>query len=177
MHAAVEERSEPSRDQTSQVGSFPSDTVVLGIGNVLLSDDGIGVLVAERLRNSLPADATHKIVDGGTMSHALLPLIQDTEKLIVIDAGQLGCQPGAVRIFENDAIDRYLERSGARTVHEVSLGDLLTMARLTDALPRRRALVVIQPLRIDWGSTPTREVREAIPIAARKVQELMEAWS
>lgn len=151
--------------------------LVLGLGNLLLRDDGVGVAVIEHLRTSPTVALDAEVVDGGTLSHTLLPLIEDSDPLIVVDACDLRCPAGTVRVFRKSAMDQYLGRRGARSVHEVGLSDLLDMARLRDSLPQRRALVAIQPRRVDWGSALSPEVEDAVPAAAREVHRLLEAWS
>lgn len=148
---------------------------VLGIGNVLLGDDGAGVAVAESLRDELCAQGID-VIDGGTLSHSLLPIIEDCEALVAIDAGQLHARPGTVKVFDGTAMDEYLLKRRSGTVHEVGLADLLDMARLRDALPRQRALVAIQPGRIGWGSELSPEVGQAVAPAAAEVRRLLEAW-
>ena len=67
-------------------------------------------------------------------------------------------------------------RGGLQSVHEVGLSDLMDIARLTDTLPARRALVGIQPKYMDWGDSPTPEVAAAISGAAEAVLELVRRW-
>jgi hydrogenase maturation protease len=149
---------------------------VLGIGNILLSDDGAGVKVADYLRDELSGLGVD-VIDGGTLSYTLLPLIEDATVLIAIDAGQVDSDPGTVQVFEGAAMDEYLARRPSGTVHEVGLADLMDMARLRDALPERRALVAIQPSSVDWGDSLTPEVEKAVPTAATHVRRLLGAWS
>jgi len=148
---------------------------VLGIGNILLGDDGAGIVVAESLRDELDAWGID-VVDGGTLSHSLLPIIEDCEGLVAIDAAQLHARPGTVKVFDGVAMDEYLLKRRSGTVHEVGLADLLDMARLRDALPGQRALVAVQPGRIGWGSELSPDVGRAIPAAAGEVRRLLEAW-
>lgn len=149
--------------------------MVLGIGNILLGDDGAGVTVADSLREVLSVSGV-SVIDGGTLSYTLLPLIEDSRQLIAVDAGKIDSEPGTVRIFEGIAMDEYLGRRSARTVHEVGLRDLLDMARLRDALPAYRALVAIQPSSLEWGHGLSTSVAHAVPEAARAVCRLLEAW-
>ncbi len=148
---------------------------VLGIGNTLLGDDGAGVAVAESLRDELDARGID-VIDGGTLSHSLLPIIEDCEALVAIDAGELHARPGTVKVFDGAAMDEYLLKRRTGTVHEVGLADLLDMARLRDALPGQRALVAIQPGRIGWGVELSPDVGQAVPAAADEVRRLLEAW-
>ena len=118
-----------------------NEVLVLGFGNVLLSDDGAGIRLLERLRTDV-GPAVADFVDGGTLSFSLLPLIQDTDSLLVIDAADLQGVAGSIDLFEGCAMDQFLATTRRRTVHELGLIDLLDMARLHDCLPRRRALLV-----------------------------------
>ncbi len=151
-------------------------TLILGIGNTLLADEGIGVHVIQHLQDhheDLPDTA---LVDGGTLSFTLATAIEDADNLIVIDAAQLHALPGTVKTFIDDDMDDFLQTNTKRSVHEVGLMDLMTVARLADQLPARRALIGIQPQKIDWGDRPTDEVGAAIPVVCRQVQQLVEAW-
>jgi hydrogenase maturation protease len=157
------------------VGPARSTALVLGIGNVLLSDDGAGVKLVERLQSELGADAAN-FVDGGTLSFSLLSYVESADSMLVIDAADLGSAPGTINLFEGVAMDRFLASVRRRTVHEVGLIDLLDMARLQDCLPSRRALLCIQPYRIDWSETLSAPVAQALPAAGRQAQALLERW-
>jgi hydrogenase maturation protease len=150
-------------------------TTILGIGNSLLRDEGIGIHVLKALQARLPADDALSFVDGGTLSFTLAAEIEASDRLIVIDAAQLGEEPGTVRCFIDKEMDSFLG-SCKRSVHEVGLLDLLDIARLTQTLPGQRALVGIQPASVDWGEEPTEAVAAAIPVAVQKVCDLLELW-
>ena len=150
-------------------------TLVLGIGNTLLTDEGAGIHVLQHLQQIHPETDDVTYLDGGTLSFTLAEAVEDADNLIVLDAAQLNDRPGTVDCMVNDDMDRFLGTS-KRSVHEVGLLDLLDIARLTDNLPERRALVAIQPDIVDWGDSPTDSVAAAIPEAAEKVAELMRKW-
>lgn len=149
-------------------------TLVLGLGNVLLSDEAIGPLVVRQLAQQGGSEGV-RYLDGGTLSFTLAEPIGAADELIVVDASIMGAEPGTVRIFEGEAMDRRL-RVHAKSVHEVSLADLLDMARLTDTLPRRRALVGIEPSLVAWGDGLSPPMARALPEAMRQVQVLIAAW-
>jgi len=149
---------------------------VLGIGNRLLSDDGAGPAVIDRL-SSDPARHRHATYrDGGTIGLALLPEIEDASALIAVDAAELNAAPGTIRVFEGEAMDAQLS-GRKKTVHEVALSDLLSAAALAGTLPARRALVAVQPETVEWGMTPSAAVAGAIPAACAAVSELVERWT
>lgn len=151
-------------------------TVVLGVGNTLLTDEGVGVHVVEQLRRDYPDLDAVEYLDGGTLSFTLAGPMAEAEKLIIIDAAELKAAPGTVTLFENQAMDDYLGYGKRRSVHEVSLLDLLAIAHLTDSLPARRALIGIQPQELGWGDAPSPVVAAAIPQACAMALDLIRKW-
>lgn len=150
-------------------------TLVLGLGNVLLTDEAVGSIAVHRLKAQSDADNRLMLLDGGTLSFTLALPIAECERLIVIDAAALGEPPGTFRVFEDEAMDRQLSRH-AKSVHEVSLADLMDIARLTGTLPRRRALIGIEPAVVDWGDGLTPEVDAALPEVMNRVRGLIRRW-
>lgn len=150
-------------------------TLVLGVGNPLMSDDGVGQRLLAELVSLQPPLAGVDYVDAGTLSFLLLPRIEDCTALLVLDAGRLDDTPGAVREFSGADMDEFL-KSASCSVHEVGLRDLLDAARLTEALPSRRALVAVQPGRVDWGDALSPSVAAAVPAAAVLARDILERW-
>jgi len=150
-------------------------TLVLGIGNTLLSDEGLGIHLLHYLQAQNPTHPGVTWLDGGTLSFTLAPDIEDHENLIVLDAAQLNEPPGTVKLLEGSAMDRFIGH-GNRSVHEVGLVDLMAIARLQDHLPRQRALLGIQPAELGWGELPSKVVSRVIPDAASQVMDLLYRW-
>jgi hydrogenase maturation protease len=153
-----------------------STILVLGLGNSLLSDDGVGIHVVEALRGEFGRRPDISLRDGGTLGLVLLPEIEDAGAVILVDASEVGGAPGDVRVFEGEAMDRQLGGT-KRTAHEVAAADLLDAAALTGQRPERRALVAIQAASTEWGLSPTSPVASAIPAACDRVRALIERWS
>ena len=151
-------------------------TLVLGIGNSLLTDEGIGVHVVAVLRHHYGTLPGVEYLDGGTLSYTLADDIARARNLIVVDAARMGEAPGTLKCFLDQDMDRYLLAAHG-SVHEVGLGDLLDIARLTDTLPVRRAMIGIEPESLDWGERPTPRVAEAIEPAARQILALLQQWN
>lgn len=151
-------------------------TLVLGIGNVLLRDEGAGVHAVRQLASRLPPREDITLVDGGTLSFFLADAIENASQLIVIDAAQLNAEPGATRIFLGAEMDAFVGGNRRCSVHEVCLIDLMAIALLTDKLPEKRALIGIQPHQIDWGETPSSPVVAAIHQACNQTLQLIETW-
>ncbi len=176
---AIEELAHP-RNQHSNADCGGSQQslrriVVLGIGNILLRDDGVGVRVVEHLRGE-PRSPAPEFIDGGTLSFSLLELIATADAMLVADAAELGEIPGTVRLFEDESMDRFLSGARHRSVHEVSLSDVLDMARLSDCLPKRRALLSIQPMTIDWGEALSPELAASFEAACTQAREVLGRW-
>lgn len=150
-------------------------TLILGIGNTLLADEGLGIHLLDHLRNRHPALPGVTYLDGGTLSFTLAPQIEACQNLIVLDAAQLQSPPGSIRLFQGEDMDHFVA-NGRRSVHEVGLVDLMSIARLQDRLPARRALLGIQPLELGWGEAPSALVAQAIPEAAALVIDLLYKW-
>lgn len=150
-------------------------TLILGLGNVLLTDEAVGAVVVRRLSEMDPGGSRAIYLDGGTLSFTLASSIAEARKLIVVDAAAMGEQPGTVRVLEGEAMDRQLS-AHAKSVHEVGLSDLMDMARLTDSLPEHRALIGIEPKTVDWGDRLTPEVEQAVQGACCAVLALIDRW-
>jgi hydrogenase maturation protease len=150
--------------------------LILGIGNTLLSDEGVGVHMLDYLHRHHPQLSGVQLLDGGTLSFTLAPYIETAGQLVVLDAAELLAPAGTVQVFSGDDMDRFAGRT-KRSVHEVSLGDLLAIARLTGSLPAHRALVAIQPENVDWGSSLSSPVKQALPQAACEVLALLQQWN
>ena len=150
-------------------------TLVLGIGNTLLSDDGAGIHTITYLRDAHGELPGVRYVDGGTLSFVFMEAIAGADELIVVDAAELGDPAGTVRHFEGEAMDRFLRTPG-RSAHEIGVADILELARLRGWTVERRALVAIQPDRLGWGVGPSPPVARAIPEAAERVVRLVKEW-
>jgi len=152
-----------------------NNTLILGIGNTLLADEGTGVHMLDYMSRHHPDLTSVEYLDGGTLSFTLAPWIEEADNLIVIDAAELDAPPGTVEVFNGQEMDRFAGKT-KRSVHEVSLGDLLAIAHLTDAIPENRVLIAIQPEKVDWGSCLSNPVKRALPIAAQQIVERLGRW-
>jgi hydrogenase maturation protease len=149
--------------------------LILGIGNTLLGDEGVGVHVVRAMRTQYRGEGAIHYMDGGTLSFTLAEPIARADGLIVVDAARMSSPPGTVRAFQNGAMDRYL-RGNRQSVHEVSLADLLDIARLTESLPERRALVGIEPKLIDWSESLSEAVQPAVNRAIDEIVSILSNW-
>ena len=154
-------------------------TLILGLGNILLSDDGVGIHVVRALEAREQKGLIGHVIalrDGGTIGLTLLTEIEEFGELIVIDAMEMGAEPGTVRCFEGAAMDAQL-CGKKRTAHEVALADLIMAAQLAGFAPQRRALVAVQPEKTTLGLEPTAAVQAAIQPACAAIENLLTEWN
>ncbi len=148
--------------------------LVLGIGNLVMSDDGIGVrvvqLLAERYR--FPAQVT--ILDGGTLGLDLLPKLEGVERLLVVDAVDTGAPPGTVVRLAGDEVPVALEAKVSP--HQMGLKDLLAVAMLQGFAPREMVLWGVQPALIELGMELSPAVADALEPLTRHVVTELGRW-
>jgi hydrogenase maturation protease len=165
----------PERPEKSSGDSSGVQVLVLGIGNMLLRDDGVGLRVLQALEQDFPRDERLAFVDGGTIGFLLSALVEQAPELLVIDAVRMAAPPGSARCFENEAMDHFL--TGRRSsVHEIGLRDVLDMARLTGTLPRRRALVGVEPGTVELGEELSPDVERGVASAVLLARGVLERW-
>jgi len=150
-------------------------TLVLGVGNPLMSDDGVGIRIMETLAAQSPALDGVEYLDAGTLSLLLLPRFGRCLALLVLDAAQLGGVPGDLRVLHGADMDDFF-RSARGSVHEVGIRDLLDAARLMDSLPPQRAFVGVQPGRLAIGSSLSPPVHSSVATATARARAILEQW-
>ncbi len=111
-----------------------TETLVLGLGNILLGDEGVGVRVVERLLEQYEFPEGVRVMDGGTLGLDLLPYIEEASRLLVIDAVQARKAPGTLVRMAGDEIPVFLDASKV-SPHQEGLQDLLAVAMLKGYLP------------------------------------------
>jgi len=151
-------------------------TLILGIGNTLLTDEGVGIHVLHALEPSLADSPDITLLDGGTLSFTLAGPIEEADALIVVDAANIKAAAGEWRLFQGQEMDAFLMGNRKSTVHEVGLTDLRAIAILAGHWPEKRAMLAIQPEIVDWGEQPTPAVAAAISPVCVAIHELLQAW-
>jgi hydrogenase maturation protease len=143
--------------------SGPTRDLVLGLGNVLFGDDGVGPAVVAELEGRSPDFPPEgcELVDGGTVGLGLAPMLAGCRALVIVDALDDGGLPGTLTV---------LAEPGPGTL----AGDLVALARILDAGPETALLVGIRPARIEPRLGLSDVVRDAVPAAAALVMEILE---
>ena len=144
----------------------PPKVLILGVGNILLRDDGFGVHLIQSLEETaFPPNV--QILEAGTVSHQLIPAFRSIDYLIVIDVVEAGDVPGSIFRFSPEDMNFHSEQK--LSLHQISLTDVLDMAALTGAKPKT-VIIAVQPKDVsEWGLELSDEVRMAMP----KVKELV----
>lgn len=126
-----------------------ADVTILGIGNLLMGDEGVGIHVLNKLHESYTFSPTINFVDGGTIGIDLIPYFEECQKMIIIDAVDFQETPGYYKTLANDEI-RYRFNTKL-SLHHAGLSDVLSIIELQDIKPPDMILVGIQPDKIEMG--------------------------
>jgi hydrogenase maturation protease len=150
--------------------------VVLGVGNLVMGDEGLGVRCVERLEaaGALPAGVV--VIDGGTSTNELLGDLEDLDLLIIVDAVAGGGAPGTLVRLEGDRIPAAF--SNKLSPHQHGINDLLATLQFIGRAPGKVVVLGVTPGRMELGFELSPEVEAALPeLAARVVAEVTAATS
>ena len=140
--------------------------LILGIGNILLGDEGVGVRVIEQMEGIVPPDDV-ELVDGGTGGADLLEIIAEREKVIVIDAVEADREPGDVLRLSVEDLFRPVQ--ARMSLHEIGLAESLIMAKQLNCAPKEVVIFGVKPKSTECGLDLSKEVAACVP----KVIELV----
>jgi len=141
-------------------GQRSLSTLIVGLGNPLRRDDGVGVRVAEMLAaQELPDDV--EIVAGGTPGLELVNVMEGWPRVILVDAAEIGREPGAFLRFTPEQV--WLAEETFLSVHDAGLREALLLAQVLGVLPPEVVIYGVQPASLDWGEGLSPEVEAALP--------------
>ena len=144
----------------------PRKILILGVGNILLGDDGFGVHLINSLSDT-PFPPNIQVLEAGTVSHQLIPLFRELDHLIIIDVVEAGDTPGSLFRFSPE--DLQFTKEQMVSLHQISLIDVLAMAEMAGGRPKT-VIIGVQPKDVStWSLELTEPVRAVIP----KVKELI----
>lgn len=144
----------------------PSRLTVIGLGNPLMGDDGLGLAALARLIHDWDLPPTVQVLDGGTWGMNLLPMIEEAESLLFLDAIDARADPGTHIVLERDEIPRYF--ANKLSPHQIDLREVLALAEWRGTLPARTAAMGLQPETIEMGV-------ELSPLLKHRLPALVEA--
>lgn len=149
-------------------------TVVLGLGNPLMGDDGLGLAALAALRDEWTFAPVPGLLDGGTWGMNLLPDIETADRLLLLDAVALGKAPGTRITLSRDELPLFF--SVKLSPHQVDLRDVLALAELRGTLPRDTIVLGIQPAHVDLSTALSASVAAALPDLVEAAVTLLESW-
>lgn len=141
---------------------------MLGIGNILLRDEGIGIRVIEELKK-YPLPDNVELFDGGTRGADLLDIISGRQKVIIIDAIDGNYEPGTVVCFTLNDLEKSDEFC-INSLHNINIPETIAMTRLLGVAPKDIVVVGIQFKSIECGTELSDEVASAIPASVKFIQ-------
>jgi hydrogenase maturation protease len=139
----------------------PVPLLVLGLGNVLCGDDGLGVVAVHLLLRRYHAPDGVLVLDGGTLGLSLLPYVEDAREAILVDAIRAEGPPGTLVRLEGEDVAPAL--AGRLSVHQVGVSDLLEGARWRGRYPSGLVLLGLVPQTLELGRGRSPAVDAALP--------------
>ena len=156
-----------ARMMQNERDSHNMKTAVIGIGNLLYQDEGVGVHVVNNMmaRYGFPPECT--IIDGGTKGLELLPMIEEQDAIIMVDAVDFGEKPGFIKVIEDQDMKAYLDLKFS--VHQIGIPDMLFAMEFKGIKPPKICLIGIQPPPEEFEMKP-----RLTPVIAARLDELIE---
>ncbi len=151
-------------------------TVILGLGNILYADEGIGVRVAEFLYQNYDFPSHVEIVDGGTQGLALLEYVEKAHRLLLLDAVDFSLPQGTVVCKDSEKVPRYLTAQ-KYSVHQSSFAEVLALTSLRGTSPKELMLVGMQPVTLELGaSLSDTAIISGIPLMVQLTLRCLQQW-
>ena len=148
--------------------------LVLGIGNLVMSDDGVGVVVVQQLQQKYRFEGNVEIMDGGTLGLDLLPKLENITHLIMIDAVETGKKAGTCVRLSGQELPIALQTK--ISPHQMGLKDLLAVSELMGHSPREMVLIGVQPGSIEMEIGLTAEVEAQLETLICNVLSELDNW-
>ena len=140
--------------------SIQHSTIILGLGNPLRGDDGVGPAVIEWLNQQDLPDGVEAI-DGGTSGLNIVSILMGRERAIIVDAANVGQVPGRWVRFAPD-VAQLKDNDATLSLHSAGLGEALALGAALDVLPRTIIIYGVQPQNLDWSLQMSDEARAAV---------------
>jgi hydrogenase maturation protease len=147
---------------------------VLGVGNILLSDDGVGVHTIRRLQKVVQLPEEVQVVDGGTSGLDLLHYLEGVSHLVIVDAMEVNRPPGTLTRLTGDEVPAYL--STKMSPHEIGLPDMLFAAKLRDLYPEEVVIWGVQPATTEVGLDLSPPVADQVDALVENVLAELRRW-
>jgi hydrogenase maturation protease len=150
------------------------ETLVIGLGNPIMADDGLGIAALERMREGWTLPESVRLVDGGTWGMNLLPLVEEASEVLLLDAIDGGRPVGQLIVLERDEVPRFLGHK--LSPHQIDLREVLALAELRGGLPEKLVAMGLQPARVEMFSGLSPELECGMDALLTAVLERLEQW-
>ena len=153
--------------------SIRKPILIVGIGNILLRDEGIGPAVITSLKKmDLPDEV--ELLDGGTWGLNLLPQVESAKRVLFIDAINIDGEPGSLVELEREDIPRFLARK--LSPHQIDVKEVLALAELRGTLPEELVAVGLQPDSVEMRTSLSPVLESRLGDVVARVIERLERW-
>ena len=164
----------PRIDLRAIYDDYDNSIVVLGVGNILLTDEGLGVHVVKELKENYNFTPEISLIDGGTMGMELLTYMRGMKRILLIDAINGGEAPGTVYEFPHRELEQYFTEH--ISVHEVGMQDILRIRAIQEN-PLEDAIVIgVEPESLEIGFEPSAPVQAVLPEVKERVLRVLHNW-
>ena len=153
----------------------PRPIAIVGVGNLLLSDDGVGIHAIRGLQSDARVGSMARLIDGGTVGTDLLAEVCGCERLLIVDAVDASLPPGTTIRMDFSSPDP--QKIGTRNAHQSGIPGLLDDLRLLGQAPLQVVLVGVQPAKVGLGTHLSPEVAGALPTVSAEVVRQLERWT
>ncbi len=147
---------------------------LIGLGNLLLRDEGVGVHAVEALKRKYDFPEEVRLLDGGTLGLDLLHLIEGMDRVLFVDAVDLKKKPGTIAVIEGEDLPSLLEPK--LSLHHVGLSDLLFASGFLGTRPAEIVLIGIQPETMEMGLDLSKTIKERFDELLQTVLEKLREW-
>lgn len=141
-------------------GEQPAKTVVLGLGNLIRSDDGVGLVALQRLQEDPRIFPDVGLVEGGTKGLELVSYVSGAARLLILDAVEVSAPAGTILRLDGEAL---ASLPGSGSVHELAVADILVALRMLGCEPQETVLLGVQPEKTELGTSLSPRIEAAVP--------------
>jgi hydrogenase maturation protease len=166
-----------STNTDASVAMTATDTprvLILGLGNILLQDEGVGIRVLERLDAEYEWPVHSTLLDGGVMGLELLPYLESADAVLLLDAVHTGEPPGSIVRLEGNEIPAVVALK--MSMHQVGLQETLAMCQFRGTLPERLVLLGVVPARLDLGLDLSPQVAAQVTTLVQAAVSELRGW-
>ena len=147
---------------------------VLGIGNILLSDEGLGVVAVKKFSEEYEYPESVKVMDGGTLGIDLMYFLEGTEKLLVVDAVAGGKPPGTLYKIKNEEVKKYFRNKVS--MHELGFQEVMALMELRGFPIKEIVILGLEPKSLATSLELSPEVEERIPLLVEEIAKQLRDW-